>query len=43
MKQGSGLVVDVAGNRLPTKSVLFCSMTPFITTEDGDIDNFAGV
>ena len=40
--QGSGLVVDAAGNRPPTKSILFCRMTPFINTKDGDIDNFAG-
>ena len=42
IEQGSGLVIDTAGNRLPTKSVLFCRMAPFIITEDGDVDNFAG-
>ena len=34
-------MVDAAANKLPTKSVLFCSITPFIITEDGDIDSFA--
>ena len=42
IKQGSGLVVDTAVNRLPARCVLCCSMAPFIITEDGDIDNFAG-
>ena len=39
---GSGLMVDTSGNRIPTKSVLFCRMTPFIITWDVDIDNFPG-
>ena len=42
IQHGSGLVVEASGNRLPAKSVLFCRMTPFIITEDGDIGNFAG-
>ena len=42
IEQGSGLVVDKLGNKLPAKSVLFCKMTPFIITEDGDIDKFKG-
>ena len=42
IEQRSGLVVDTSGKRLLTKSVLFCRMTPFIITEYGDIDNFAG-
>ena len=42
MEEGSGVVIGSSGNRLPTKSVLFCRMTPFIITEDGDIENFAG-
>ena len=42
IEQGSGLVVDASGNRLPMKSVLFCRMTPFIIIEGGDIDNFTG-
>ena len=42
VKQESGLVVDASGNRLPTKSVLFYRMSPFIITKDGDIDNFTG-
>ena len=35
-------MVDASGNRLAIKSVLFCRITPFIITEDGDVDNFAG-
>ena len=42
IEQGSGLVVDASGNKLPTKSVLFCRVTPFIITMDVDIENFAG-
>ena len=42
IQQESGLVVDASGNRLHTKSALFCRITPFIITKDDDIDNFAG-
>ena len=42
IEQKSGLVVDTSGNMLPKKSVLFCRMTPFIFTEDGNNDNLAG-
>ena len=40
--QDTGLVVDEAGNKLPVKSVILCKMTPFIITEEGDIDYFTG-
>ena len=40
IKQESGLVIDEAGNKLSAKCVMFCKMTPFIITEEGDIDNF---
>ena len=42
VEQGSVLLVVVLGNRLPAKSVLFCRMTSFMITKDGDIDNFEG-
>ena len=42
IEQGSGLVIDAASNRLPTKSVLLYRITSFIITKDRDIDNFAG-
>ena len=38
----SGLVIDEAGNKLLAKSVMFCKITPFIITEEGDIDSFTG-
>ena len=34
------MVIDEAGNKLPAKSTLFCKMTPFIITKDGDMDKF---
>ena len=40
IKQGSGLVTT--DKSLSTKSFLLCRMTPFIITEDADIDNFTG-
>ena len=39
IEQESCLVVDASSNRLPAKSVLFCRMTPFMITEDGNINN----
>ena len=42
IEEGSGLIVDAAGNRIPAKSVIFCKKWPFIITEDGNIDLFAG-
>ena len=41
-KQESGLVIGEEGNKLPVKSVIFCKMTPFVITEDWDINNFTG-
>ena len=42
IEQGSDLIVDAAGNRIPAKLVIFCNKRPFIITKDGDIDGFAG-
>ena len=41
-KQESGLVINDVGNKLLTKSVMFCRMTPFVITEEGDIITFTG-
>ena len=40
IKQESGLVIDEVGNKLSEKSVVFCKMTSFVITEEGDINNF---
>ena len=42
IEEGSGLIVNAAGNRMPAKSVIFCKKRPFVITEDGDINLFAG-
>ena len=42
IEQDTGLVVDETSNKLPAKSMVLCKMTPFIITEDGDIDYFMG-
>ena len=36
------LVLDMMGNRLPAGSVILCKLTPFVITEDGDIDYMGG-
>ena len=42
IEQDTGLVVDETDNKLPAKSVVPCQMAPFIITEDGGIEYFAG-
>ena len=42
IEQESGLVIDEAGNKLLAKSVMICQITPFVITEEGDINNFTG-
>ena len=42
VEQNTGLVVDEAGNKLPAGAVVICKMTPFIITEEGNIDYLAG-
>ena len=37
----SGLVLDMAGNKLPARSVIMCKLNAFFT-EDGDIDYMRG-
>ena len=43
IEQGSDLIVDSAGTKIPAKSIIFCKKRAFLTTEDGDIDKFSGV
>ena len=40
IEQDTGLVVDESGNKLPAKFMVLYGMTPFIITEEGDIDYF---
>ena len=42
IKQGSDHLVDLAGNRIPVNSVIFCKKRAFIITDNGDIDKFSG-
>ena len=42
IKQDTGLVVDEAGKNLPAKAVIVCKMTPFVITDEGDIDYLSG-
>ena len=42
IKQGSDLIVDSAGNRIPAKLIIFCKKRAFVITEDGDINKFSG-
>ena len=42
VEQGSGMVMDEAGGKLPAKFILFCNVTPLVITEDGDLDKFKG-
>ena len=40
--QDTGLMLDMAGNKLPAGSVIKGKLTPFIIPEDGDIDHVGG-
>ena len=42
IEQGSDLVVDSAGNRIPANSVIFCKKRACIIIKDGDISKFSG-
>ena len=42
VEQKTGLVLDMAGNKLPARSVIMCKLTPFVIMEDGDIDYVGG-
>ena len=38
----TGLVLDMAGNRLSVGSVIMCKLTPFAIMKDGNIDYMGG-
>ena len=42
VEQDTGLVLDMAGNKLPAGSVIMCKLTAFVITGDGDIDYIGG-
>ena len=42
MEQESGFLVDEMGNKLQAKSMVMCQSTPYMVTEEGDINHFAG-
>ena len=42
MEQDTGLVLDVAGNRLPAGSVIMCKLTAFVIMKDDDIHYVRG-
>ena len=42
VEQDTGLVLDMAGNRLPAGSVIMCKLTAFVIMEDGDPDYVGG-
>ena len=42
IEQGSDLIVDAVGNKIPAKTVIFCKKRPFIITKGGDINTFTG-
>ena len=42
VEQETSLVLNMVGNKLPAGSVIICKLTPFVITEDGDIDYVDG-
>ena len=42
VEQDIGLMLDIAGNKLPAGLVIMCKLTPFVTMEDGDINYVRG-
>ena len=42
VEQDTGLVLDMAANKLPAGSVIMSKITAFVITEDSDIDYIAG-
>ena len=42
VEQETGLVLDMAGNKLPAGSVIMCKLTAFVITENTDIDYIGG-
>ena len=42
VERETGLILDMAGNRLPVGSVIMCKLTPFVIMKDDDIDYMGG-
>ena len=42
VEEETSLMLDMVGNRLLAGSVIMCMLTPFVITEDGDIDCVGG-
>ena len=42
VKQDTGLVLHMAGNKLHAGSVIICKLTAFVIMEDSDIDYVGG-
>ena len=42
VEQETSFVLDMVGNKLSAGSVIVCKFTPFVITEDGDINYVGG-
>ena len=42
VEQKAGLVLDMAGNKLPVGLVIMCKLTTFVITKDSDINHVGG-
>ena len=42
LEQETGFLVDETGNKLQAKSMVMHKSTPYVVTEEGDIDHFTG-
>ena len=42
VEQETGLVLDMAGNKLPPGSVIMCKLAAFVIKEESDIDYIGG-
>ena len=42
VEQDTGLVLDMAGNKLPARWDIMCKLTASVVTQDGDIDYVGG-
>ena len=41
-EQETGSLVNEMGNKLQAKSMVMCQSTPYMVTDEGNIDHFAG-
>ena len=42
VQQETGFLIDETGNKLQAKSIMMCKSTPYMVTEEGNFDHFAG-